>query len=264
MHERPVSYVPRWVLGLLAGALAAQLFVASRRPDSQAALAELGVPPSADLVRLVSLGEPVAAAKLMMLYLQSFDYQTDGRVLYRELDYERLVAWLDTIVALDPEGQYPLLTASQIYAEVPSQEKARRMLDFVARRYREDPNRRWPSMAHAAYIAKHQLKDLALAREYAAELQKNTTSPEAPLWVRQMEFFILEDMNELEAAKVMLGGLIASGQIQDRRELELMEQRLKGIEERIERERGQATATPPTPSAERRKGDTSVPKLTPH
>jgi hypothetical protein len=62
----------------------------------------------------------------------------------------------------------------------------------------------------------------------------------------------------------MLGGLIASGQIQDRRELELMEQRLKGIEERIERERGQATATPPTPSAERRKGDTSVPKLTPH
>jgi hypothetical protein len=264
MHERPVSYVPRWVLGVLAGALAAQLFVVSRRPDPQAALTELGVPPSADIVRLASLGEPVAAAKLMMLYLQSFDYRAGGRILYRDLDYERLVAWLDTIIALDPEGQYPLLTASQIYAEVPAPEKARRMLDFVARRYREDPNRRWPWMAHAAYIAKHQLKDLPLAREYAAELQKNTTAPEAPLWARQMEFFILEDMNELEAAKVMLGGLIASGQIQDRRELELMEQRLKGIEQRIERERGQPTATPPAASAERRKDDTSVRKLTPH
>jgi hypothetical protein len=117
-------------------------------------------------------------------------------------------------------------------------------------------------MAHAAYVAKHQLKDLPLAREYAAELQRKTTAADAPLWVKQMEFFILEDMNELEAARVMLGGLIASGQIQDARELKLMEERLKGLEERIERERKEARrdASPPLP--ERRKDDTSVPKLT--
>lgn len=261
MHERSVSYVPRWVLGLLAAALAAQLLVAARRPPPQASLAELGPPPAENLVRLASLGEPVAAAKLMMLYLQAVDYRGGTRVRYRDLDYDRLVAWLDRIVALDPDGQYPLLTASHIYAEVPDADKARQMLDFVARRYAEDPNRRWPWMAHAAYVAKHQLKDLPLAREYAAALQKHTTTADAPLWVKQMEFFILEDMNELEAAKVMLGGLIASGQIQDRRELELMEQRLKGIEERLERERSPAV-TPPDPPPDRRKDDTSVRKLT--
>jgi hypothetical protein len=262
VHERPVSYVPRWVLGLLAAALATQMFLAARRPAPQASLAELGAPPSADLVRLASLGEPVAAAKLMMLYLQAFDYRAGSRVRFRDLDYSRLVAWLDTIIALDPEGQYPLLTASHIYAGVPEPDKARAMLDLVARRYREAPNRRWPWMAHAAYVAKHQLKDLPLARRYAAELQKLTTTPDAPLWVKQMEFFILEDMNELEAARVMLGGLIASGQIQDRRELELMEERLKGLEARIEREREEAGGGASAPEPGRRKDDTSVPKLT--
>jgi hypothetical protein len=48
-----------------------------------------------------------------------------------------------------------------------------------------------------------------------------------------MEPFILEDMNELEAAKVLIGGLIASGQVKDERDLRLLERRLKELEARI-------------------------------
>lgn len=193
--------------------------------------------PSAGLVRLASLGEPIASAKLLMLYLQSFDYQPGTRIPYRDLDYGRLTAWIDRIVELDPSAQYALMSASHIYAEVPDPAKSRQMLDLVYRRYLEDPNRRWPWLAHAAYVAKHQLKDLALARRYAVALEQHTTTPDAPMWVRQMEFFILEDMNQLEAAKILLGGLIASGQITDQHELELMERRLQRLEERIEAER---------------------------
>lgn len=235
--ERPIADVPRWVLGALAVALAAQLAVSASRPAPRAGAEDLPPPPSAALLRLSALGEPVAAAKLLMLYLQSFDYRAGSRVPYRDLDYGRVVAWLDRVVDLDPSGQYPLLTASRIYAEVPDPAKQRQMLDFVYRRYLEDPNRRWPWLAHAAYVAKHRLKDLPLARRYAVALEKNTTTPDAPLWVKQMEFFILEDMNELEAAKILLGGLIASGQIKDARELAMMESRLKGLEERIEAEK---------------------------
>jgi len=211
--------------------------VAAVRPAPRATAEDLPPPPSTALLRLASLGEPVAAAKLLMLHLQSFDYRVGSRVPYRDLDYERVVAWLDRIVDLDPLAQYPLMTASRIYAEVPDPAKQRLMLDFVYRRYLEDPNRRWPWLAHAAYVAKHQLKDLPLARRYAVALEKNTTTPDAPLWVRQMEFFILEDMNELEAAKILLGGLVASGQIKDARELAMLQARLKGLEERIEAEK---------------------------
>jgi len=211
--------------------------VAAVRPAPRATADDLPPPPSTALLRLASLGEPVAAAKLLMLHLQSFDYRAGSHVPYRDLDYERVVAWLDHIVDLDPSAQYPLMTASRIYAEVPDPAKQRLMLDFVYRRYLEDPNRRWPWLAHAAYVAKHQLKDLPLARRYAVALEKNTTTPDAPLWVRQMEFFILEDMNELEAAKILLGGLVASGQIKDARELAMLQARLKGLEERIEAEK---------------------------
>jgi len=235
--ERPVKDVPPWVIGALAVGLAVQLVVAAVRPAPRAAADDLPPPPSTALLRLASLGEPVAAAKLLMLHLQSFDYRVGSRVPYRDLDYERVVAWLDRIVDLDPLAQYPLMTASRIYAEVPDPAKQRLMLDFVYRRYLEDPNRRWPWLAHAAYVAKHQLKDLPLARRYAVALEKNTTTPDAPLWVRQMEFFILEDMNELEAAKILLGGLVASGQIKDARELAMLQARLKGLEERIEAEK---------------------------
>ena len=48
-----------------------------------------------------------------------------------------------------------------------------------------------------------------------------------------MEIFILEDLNELEAARVMIGGLLASGRITDRGELHFLNGRLEEIELRM-------------------------------
>lgn len=237
MRERPVAHVPRWVLALLGGALLLQLWVGASQPRPRAMAEDLGAPPSVSILRLASLGEPLALGKLLMLYVQAFDYQAGTRVPYRNLDYDRLEAWLARSLALDPLGQYPLMSASRLYAEVPDPAKQRKMLDFVYRAYLEDPNRRWPWLAHATIIAKHELKDLPLARQYAVALQRHTTAADAPLWVRQMEPFILEDLNELEAAKILIGGLIASGQVKDGRDLRLLEERLRVLEERIDGER---------------------------
>ena len=57
-------------------------------------------------------------------------------------------------------------------------------------------------------------------------------SPDVPLWARQMEIFILEDMNEVEAARIMLGGLLESGTVTDPREAAFLARRLKELEER--------------------------------
>jgi hypothetical protein len=48
-----------------------------------------------------------------------------------------------------------------------------------------------------------------------------------------MEIFILEDMNELAAAKIMLGGLLESGTIQDPAELRFLRERLQELEARM-------------------------------
>ena len=239
VRERPISDVPRWIIGLLVGALVLQVLFASSQPKPTAKAEDLGPAPGPEVLRLAAVGEPIALARLLMLYLQAFDYQAGTRIPYRELNYAHLEGWLRRILELDPAGQYPLMSASRLYAEVPDPAKQRQMLEFVYTEYLKDPNRRWPWLAHATVLAKHHLKDLPLARKYAVALQQHTTTPEAPPWVRQMEPFILEDMNELEAARVVIGGLIASGQVKDQRDRELLEQRLQRLEKRIEAEKQQ-------------------------
>jgi hypothetical protein len=233
MRERPLRDVPTRVLLTVAAALAVQITWGTLQPAPQATAEDLPQPPSSAVLRLAALGEPIAAAKLLMLYIQAFDYRAGARIPYRKLDYDALIGWLDRILDLDPAGQYPLWSAARLYAEVPDQVRQRKMLDFIYREYLADPNRRWPWLAHATVIAKHELKDLALAKRYAAALQQYTTDPNVPIWVKQMVPFIMADMGELEQARIMIGGLIASGQVKDGRDAELLKQRLKEIEERL-------------------------------
>jgi hypothetical protein len=168
-----------------------------------------------------------------MLYVQAFDLGAGNALPYRRLDYGRLRAWLRAILDADPRSDYPLFAAARVYAEVDDPARARVMLDFVHDAFLEDPNRRWSALAHAALLAKHRLKNLPLARRYAADLQRLTTDPTVPLWAKQMELFILEDMNELEAAKIMLGGLLESGRLQDPGERRFLKERLDELERRL-------------------------------
>ncbi len=232
-RERPLGAVPGWLWALLGAALAAQVGLQAARPPAAAAASDLPPAPSAAALRAASLGEPAAAARLAMLYVQAFDLGAGNVLPYRRLDYARLRSWLRAILDTDPRTTYPLFAAARIYAEVEDSMRIRTMLDFIHEAFPQDPNRRWRALAHAALVAKHRLHDLPLARRYAADLQRLTTDPGIPLWAKQMEIFILEDMNELEAAKIMLGGLLASGQLQDPGELRFLKERLEALEQRL-------------------------------
>ena len=224
---RRLGSLPGWLWLLLAAALAAQLALrAGDRPTVRTA--ELPPAPSPEVLRLASFGEPAAVGRVAMLYLQAFDPGPN-------LDYPRLIAWLRGVLTLDPRSQYPLFCAARIYAEVPDAARARLMLEFIYEQYLADPNRRWPWLAHAALLAKHRLRDLPLARRYAAAIDRHTTAGDVPLWARQMEVFILEDMNELDAARVVLGGLLESGRIGDAEEARFLRHKLEELERRTKR-----------------------------
>ena len=231
--QRPLAAVPAWILGLLAAALAAQIGWRAAGHTSAPAANDLPPAPSAAALRLASLGETAALARIAMLWLQAFDSRSDNAIPYQQLDYARLIAWLEAILAADPRSGYPLFAAARVYAENADARKARQMFDFIEAQFLRDPNRRWAALAQAALLAKHRLNDLPLARRYAAEIQRLTTDPTIPSWAQQMEIFILEDMNELEAAKVMLGGLLATGRIRDPEERRFLQGRLEEIERRL-------------------------------
>jgi hypothetical protein len=233
--HRPVGAVPVWVFAALGLSLAAQLTGQATRPAAAPAASDLPRPPGAAALRLATFGEPEAGARLAMLYLQSYDFAGTNATPYSGLDYERLLGWLRAILELDPRSQYPLFSAARVYAETEDPARSRLALEFVYQEFLRDPNRRWPWLAHAALLAKHRLHDLPLARRYAQAVQRRTTATDVPLWAKQMEIFILEDMNELEAARIMLGGLLQSGAVRDPAELRFLKEHLEQLEQRLGR-----------------------------
>ena len=225
--ERPVATVPRWVLALLAATFAVQVTWQALQPKPVARAETLGAPPPPAVLRALALGEPIALAQLLTLYLQAFDNQPGISIPFQELDYARVTAWLGTILAIDPVGQYPLMMASQIYAQVPDPPKQRAMCQFVRGEFERDPDRRWRWLAHCAVMAKHRLGDARLALAYADAITSHART--ASNWARQMRIFILEDLGERDAATVLLGGLLASGEVIEPKEIHFLTERLEKL-----------------------------------
>lgn len=231
MAQRRIASVPRPLLWLVPFALAAQLVFAILQPRPQARAEQLQAPPSTSVLHAVSLGDPIALAQGMTLYLQAFDNQPGISIPFLDLDYGKVEAWLQRILELDPRGQYPLMMASQLYAEVPDERKQRQMLEFVYREFLVDPDRRWPWLAHAAIMAKHRVHDLPLAMRYAQALAQTASGSQVPHWAKQMRIFLYEDMGEYETARVLLGGLLDSGAVQDPHEMRFLIQRLETLKD---------------------------------
>ncbi len=224
--ERPVKVVPKAVMVLLVTALVLQINWHAHRPSASVRISSLPEPPHTLLLQAFSLGEQVTLSRLLMLWLQSFDYQPGISIPFKDLDYSRVIAWLDVILTLDSHSGYPLLSASRLYSQVPDPDKKRQMLEFVYDKYLEDPDSRWMWMAHAVYVAKHNIKDPELAYKYAKALRVYTTKETAPSWARQMELFVLEELGDIEGARILLGGLLESGVIKDANELTFLQGRL--------------------------------------
>lgn len=232
MQERSLRAVPKAVLALLAVSLCLQIAWHFSLPRPQARAENLTTPPSEGVLRSVSLGDPIPLARVMMLYIQAFDVQPGIGLSFRSLDYGKLEQWLERMLELDPRGQYPLLSASRLYGAVSVPDKQRQMADFVYRQFFRDPNQRWRWLAYAAVDAKHRFHDLPLARAYARALREHATGPEVPGWAKQMEIFLLEDMGEVESAKVLLGALLQSGTISDPAEQRFLAEELDKLEQR--------------------------------
>lgn len=224
-EERAIKQVPRPVLALLAAALALQIGWQARQPQPVARAEALTAPAPLPVMHAMSLGEPIAFAQGLTLYLQAFDNQPGISIPFKDLDYPLVIRWLDTILGLDPVTEYPMMMASELYGQVPDEPKQRLMFEFVHRKFMEDPDRRWRWLAHCAILAKHRLKDQALALRYAEDITRYART--ASDWARQMRIFILEDMGERESATILLGGLLASGEVTDPREIHFLTQRLE-------------------------------------
>ncbi|MGQ0657839.1 MAG: hypothetical protein ACT4NU_07060 [Chromatiales bacterium] len=234
-RERPIHAVPRAALMLLVASLLMQGAWHHVRPAPEAHAEALPAPPALPVLQVLAAGDRIVLAQALMLWLQAFDNPPGLSIPFRDLDYGRVVAWLERVGSLDERTEYPLLAAARLYGEVPVPTKQRQMLDFVYREFLKNPNGRWQWLAHAVYVARHRIGDLALALKYADALATHARGPQVPKWARQMNIFVLEDMGEIEAAKILIGGLLEDGKVTDPAEQRFLMKRLQDLEKQSER-----------------------------
>jgi len=231
--ERPVSDVPASVKIFLLFSLVLQLLWHSVQEPVVAKAEDLAPPLSTRTYVMSSFGEPIAVSKFLNLWLQAFDNQPGASISFHQLNYPLLTKWLDTILALDPRGHYPMLVAARVYGSIKDPEKQRIMTEYIFRKFNENPNKYWRWLAHAIITAKHEIKDNALALKYANALAEKATGKDVPYWAKDMKIIALEDMGEVEAAKILVGALIDSGEITDPYELKFLTQKIATLEEKL-------------------------------
>ncbi|MDM8558827.1 hypothetical protein [Candidatus Parabeggiatoa sp. HSG14] len=237
-QQRSIQSVPKTVKFLLILGLVLQMAWYYYLPPPDAEIQALSSPPKQELLRIFSLGDPIVSAKILMLWLQAFDNQSGQFLSYQQINYTTLQQWLEQILLLDPQSQYPLLAASHLYSSVKEKNKQRQILEFVYQQFFIDPSHRWPWLAHVTVLAKHQLKDLPLALKYAEAIATYAT-PEMPRWAQEMQIFILEDMGELERARLVIGGMLASGKLIDPNEIKFLNDKLLTLEKSFSQEKEQ-------------------------
>lgn len=230
--DRPVRDVPNVVIVLLIVTLIMQLAWHSQQTIVAAKAEDLPHPMSTRAYVMISMGEPITMSKILNLWLQAFDNQPGLSLSFHQLDYVRLTEWLDTILELDPNGHYPMLVAARVYGSVTDQQRQRIMLDYIFQKFNKNPNKHWQWLAHAVITAKYSLKDMSLALKYARALAEKATADHVPYWARDMHFIVLEDMGEVEAAKILVGALIDSGEITDPYELNFLAEKIRVLEEK--------------------------------
>lgn len=226
---RSLGSVPRFFLGMLIFSLILQLAWHEHMSARLATREFLTVAPESDQLRMLALGEPEVLAKVLMLWIQSFDNQPGISLPLQTLNYDNLIGWLQKISVLDDRSQYPLYSASYIYAVVKDPVKQRQIFDFIEQRFRQYPNRYWRWLAHASISARHSLEDNDLALYYAKLLREHATGSDVPEWARQMEIGILQEKGEYESARLLIGGLLNENRITDPQELYFLNERLKQL-----------------------------------
>lgn len=249
-HTLAIARVPRWMWALVGGALLCRLMVPA--PVTLLPEAPKTRPPpvmSASWLTILAGGDRALVASVGMLWLQAIDQPPGRSVGFAKLDYAHLVDWLTRLLDFRPTAAYPLLAGIRVYGEVADPERQRQMIAFTREAFREAPARRWRWQAHAVFVASHRLRDPALAFALADELAASVRSlPNIPPWARQLDIFVRAGLGEREAAAVLLGALLDSGQVTDAGELAFLRGRLTELSGAESRPR---TTAPPNAGAAR-------------
>ena len=232
--ERPFTQIPRPLLIGFLILLGLQIYVhQTTMRQTEISYKPLPTPFASSLYRGLSMGSEQLFSYLLAIRLQLHDNQAGKHIRYSQLDYERLVNWLDQISQLNPQSEYPTMLASRVYSQTRDKARLRIILEYIDRTFMQNPQLHWRRLAEASVIAKHQLGDLALALQMADKLSNQPPSVKMPHWARDLQFILLGDMNEFETAITIIVALLQSEAVNDPDEARFLKEKLLYFQQKL-------------------------------
>lgn len=232
--ERPFKTLPRILLiGFLATLVIQVLLAQFSLYRDELAYKPLSAPLTASTYRIVAMGSDDLMSYLLAIKLQLHDNQSGKYIRYEQINYSTLVDWLDQIVRLNVQSEYPTMLASKVYSQTTDKKSLRIMVDFIQRNFDQNPQLHWRRMTEATIFAKHKLGDLELALSLAEQLSSQPAEVIMPHWARDMQFILLGEMNEFEASITIIAALLESGSITDLDEQRFLKGKLLDFQQKL-------------------------------
>ncbi len=226
--------LPRPLLLAFVLALIMQVFHHHHgRERVEAAYRGLAEPMSAQVYRGIAMGSEQLLGHMLAIRLQLHDNQAGRHIRYSLMDYNLLIDWLERITEISPAIEYPMLLASRVYSSTDNPQQLRMILDFIQRRFDDEPQLHWRRLTEASVIAKHRLDDLELALAMAEKLARQPASVEMPAWARDFEFLLLAELSEYESSIAIIQALLRSGAVEDPDEKRFLESKLLEFQQKL-------------------------------
>ena len=232
--ERPFVQLPRLLMvGFFVLSLGQILYHHFHRADLVAEYRPLRAPHAVSTYRAMAMGSEQLMAHLLALRLQLHDNQVGQHFSYNRIDYGVLVDWLQRISRLDPSSEYPMLLASRVYTATRDPQRLRQIIGYIEDEFDSNPGLHWRRLAEASVIARHRLDDLELALRLAEKLARQPASVQMPPWARDIQFLLLAELNEIEAAIAIIQAMLQSGSVTDPDELRFLEEKLSDFQQKL-------------------------------
>ncbi len=232
--QRKISQIPAFLLAAFLLFFATQLyFHHAHNKLSNYIYRSLKTPLDAQFYRAVSFGSEQLLSYLLLIRVQLHDNQKGQHVSYSHLDYETLSNWLMTLYNMNPASDYPAFLASRVYSNVQDEKKIRKMVNLIEALFNKNPQQHWRRMTEACLLLKHQLHDLPAALKIAEQIANLPATIKMPFWARDMRLILLDELNRLESAQILISSMLQSGEIKDNDELRFLRDRLLKIQQNL-------------------------------
>lgn len=232
--ERPVMSLPAPLLVGFAVLLLLQIFIHHQdRAGLSLDYQTLDAPLDLEFYQGLAMGSEQLLGYLLAIRVQLHDSQAGRHFLYSQIDYNRLIEWLNRVTELSPGTEYPMLLASRVYTTTKEPGRLRLIIGFIQQRFEDDPELHWRHMAEASVVAKHRLGDLELALAIAEKLARQPAELNIPRWARDIQFLLLAELNELESSIAIIESLLRSDAVYDPDEQRFLESKLLDFQQKL-------------------------------